>query len=79
VPNDQIGTLLQRVAPTAHPRDTKRTRGVVDSSISNLGRHFGPSVTTAKRHLEATFKDYGTWFNHTIIIEKKVMIMIDHL
>ena len=31
VDNDQLGTLLQRVAPTAHPRDAKRTRGVVDS------------------------------------------------
>ena len=27
----QLGTLLQRVAPTAHPCDTKCTRGVVDS------------------------------------------------
>jgi hypothetical protein len=31
VHNGQLGTLLQRVAPTAHPSDTKRTRGVVDS------------------------------------------------
>ena len=29
--NGQLRTLLQRVAPIVHPRDTKRTRGVVDS------------------------------------------------
>jgi hypothetical protein len=31
VHNGQLGTLLQRIAPTAHPCDIKRTRGVVDS------------------------------------------------
>lgn len=31
VHNGQLRTLLQRVAPTTHPCDTKRTRGVVDS------------------------------------------------
>jgi len=34
VHNSQLGTLLQRVAPIAHPCDTKRTRGVVDSDES---------------------------------------------
>lgn len=31
VHDDQLGTLLQRITPIAHPCDTKRTRGVVDS------------------------------------------------
>jgi hypothetical protein len=32
-----------------------------------------------EKTFEATFKDYGMWFNHVIKIETKEMISIDHL